>query len=217
MSLAALATVNTIDRAQITEFWTWFARVAQPLSERMEGEALEGGQFDDDELLAELDRRIHDVWGFGWELGPGISEPCALVISPGGDADLLEATSAIVAAAPPIAGWEFHPARPPKEWQLIFELQRDDGEVATIDASTWRCVVLPTSAGQVQLLIEAPLLEELSTPDRCRAVEIALDGVLGEQRHLQWVEHVTLTTELEGELAADALPLATLRERSPAG
>lgn len=217
MSLAALAAGSTIDGAQIAEFWTWFARVANALSERMEGDTLDGDHFDGDELLGELDRRVHEVWGFGWELGPGISEPCALVISPGGDVDLLAATSAIVAAAPTIDGWEFHPARPPKVWQLVFELQRDDDEVATIDASTWRCVVLPVSAAQVHLLIEAPLLEDLSTQDRCRAVEIALDGVLGEQRHLQWVEHVTLTTELEGELEVSALPLAALRDRSPAG
>src|SRR5215813_1484474 len=95
---------------RITQFWDWFATAAGRFSE----------DFHDEALIRELDARVAALGPFAWELGPGLKEKNALVISPGGDRKSLRETRRIVSLAPEIPGWEIHPAKPPKQWEAVF-------------------------------------------------------------------------------------------------
>ena len=63
-----------IDTIKIAEFWTWFSENCDDF----------GVEFDNAELINELDKRIGRLGGFSWEIGLGKVKENALVISPGG-------------------------------------------------------------------------------------------------------------------------------------
>ena len=90
----------------IQGFWEWFSQNASKF----------GDTFDNHPLLRQLDAHVGSLGDFGWEVGPGQQESNAFVLSPGGDRDLLAETTAIIAAAPKLKGWEdniqhVHPTR----------------------------------------------------------------------------------------------------------
>lgn len=70
------------------------------------------------EVLDELDAHVEALGELSWELGPGLAEPNALVITPDGNPELLPVARRTISFAPCLSGWEFYPARPPKQWTL---------------------------------------------------------------------------------------------------
>lgn len=187
---------------QVKEFWDWFAASADGFGER----------FDNQPLIRELDERVTALGGFAWELGPGLKEKNALVISPAGDRRRLTQTRNIIAQAPTIAGWEFHPAKPPKQWGLVFEMEAVDGATIQIDARDWRYVLLRHADGGFEVLVEAPNLADLSDEDRISAAEIVLDGVLGEQRRLEMPAEVGVIDKFDGETEHAAKPIKMIAD-----
>lgn len=161
----------------IDTFWTWFASVAPDLADRL----------DDRALLAELDRRVHELGPVSWELGPGRAQPCQLVITPDGDREQLALTRAIVAAAPAAPGWELHSARPPKDWQLRFRI-----EGIEFDASAWRYRLYAFEDGTFDIDIWAPAI---GARYRKLAAAIVLDAELGEARRLELIGGITVLDE----------------------
>jgi hypothetical protein len=100
--------------AQIAEFWNWFQSVANDLAQ---------AKFDDKSLLAELEMRVLEMGDVAWELGPGLLEKHALIISPDGAKEWLPVTEHIVDQAPSIPDWEFQSARPPRDWDMRFSIE----------------------------------------------------------------------------------------------
>lgn len=68
-----------MDAIKVREFWEWFSKNCRNF----------GADFDNAELIEELDNWIRQLGDYSWELGPGKLKEYALVISPNGDADLL--------------------------------------------------------------------------------------------------------------------------------
>jgi len=164
-----------IDTIKIAEFWAWFSDNCDDF----------GVDFDNTELLSELDKRIDRLGGFSWEIGPGIVKENALVISPGGDFDLLEESKRIVSGAKECAGWEFYYAKQPKQWELIFDFETSDNKVVEVDGSQWEYVLLRYEDGLFEIIIKAPDLSRFDESDRITAAEILLDGILGEEVRIQ--------------------------------
>jgi hypothetical protein len=176
----------------IDDFWRWFASVSAALV----------ADPDDPRLLAELDE--------GCEVGPGSARTAALVLSPAGDRALLALTRAIVAAAPALPDWELHPARPPRPWDLHFEVaDAVSGEEVAIDAGRWRYAVVE-QAGERRLLLEAAELASWPVDEQRAAAEIVLDTLLGEARRLEAAASIGVAARLPPEVAAAARPLATI-------
>jgi hypothetical protein len=187
------------------EFWAWFAPIADDLAE----------SFDAPTILEELDRRIMDLGNYAWEIGPGLREENALVISPGGDRNLLTATREIVAQAPAIEGWEFHPAKPPKRWNLVFDMDTGNESQMRIDASKWRCALRRDEEGDLEVVIEAPNLADLDEEHRRWAGEIVLDGILGEETRLETIDRVEVV--VDERLSSQAIPIDQILDALCAG
>lgn len=182
---------------RITQFWEWFVTAADRFGEN----------FDNKLLVRELDARVKALGDFAWELGPGLKEKNALVISTGGDCKRLRETRRIVGLAPKISGWEIHPAKPPKQWQPIFKM----GDV-NVDACAWRFVRLQYPDGSIEILVEAPSLADLSDDQKTRAVEIVLEGFLGEQRRLEMPMDIGVVSKLDQSFDGEAKPIAMVRD-----
>src|SRR6185437_13020487 len=123
------------ESAQILEFWTWFSKIASSLSADIQNPS----------LLEELDSRLaHLNSKLSWEIGPGSSEPWQLIISPNLDTGLRQTAMDIISHAPVLEGWEFYPARRPKEWDYKFCIERTgrEAELIELDAAGWGFVLL---------------------------------------------------------------------------
>jgi hypothetical protein len=179
----------------IRELWAWFADRAQFLARNMMNEAMH----------AELDARVSALGPLVWEIGPGLVKPNAFVVSPDGDADLLALTTQIIEAAPPLADWEWHAARPPKQrWNLTFDL-RADGTSRSVDASRWRYVLYDFGDEVFELTVYALFTEDLADKLREAAVEIVLQGVLGERRRMSNIGRYDVKVTLDPEQEAVAI------------
>lgn len=163
---------------RVAAFWEWFCSAAPHF----------GTQFQNEELLGELDHRVVALGDFAWEVGPGLTQPNAFVLSPGGDRKLLALTAAIVAEAPAIDGWEVHSAKPPKQWDLRFEIEDERGNRQLLDASTWQYAM----HGEREVEVYGYDLIRLSPAYAKWAAEIALDGILGERERLLRFDEISV-------------------------
>jgi hypothetical protein len=171
-------------KEDITNFWNWFSENCQ----------LFGNHFDNIELINELDKQIVDL-GKGqlsWEIGPGVNEDNALVISPNGNSDLLEYTKEIVANAKQCANWEYHFAKPPKQWDLVFSFQTEAGKTIQVDALEWKCILLQYEDGMYGTIICCSNLKKLNQSDRQMVGEILLDGILGEEKRIRLIDDIEM-------------------------
>lgn len=179
--------IKIISPNRIRKFWEWFSTNYKSF----------GDNFENEELLEELDRRIGDLGGFAWELGPGIQAANMLVISPGGQISLLSQTKEVVFFAPDIEDWEFHYAKPLKQWDdFVFEIYKENGELVEIDASFWRYVLLRYNDGMFGIIIKADLIG-FTRQEQITAAEILLDGVLGEEKRILAIAEIEIVPEFE--------------------
>jgi len=194
-----------IESARIRDFWTWFAGACGTFGERFENAA----------AIQELGARIAGLGAFSWELGPGRKDPYAtlLVISPGGDRGLLPPAREIVAQAPPLPGWEFSPARPPKEWDLRASLEYDGVGTIFLDARGWRYALLKSPGGMFEIEICAPELAYYDEAVKQVAAGIILDGELGEDARLDHIAVIKVVDEFDERQAESANLLGTLKDQ----
>lgn len=175
----------------IAEFWQWFRSICGRF----------GDKFQNRELIDELDSRVARLGRFSWELGPGVkdSHNNALVLTPCGDPELLAETRTVIEAAPDCPGWEFYPAKPPKEWDRKFVIQADDGSRVSIDASGARYVLLEYPDGIFDVLLADRGVAALPEDLRQTAAEVLLDGELGEERRMVSIHTVDVVDEFDAE------------------
>src|ERR1700743_1410523 len=141
-----MAMDGKVDTRKIAEFWNWFSKNCDNF----------GTEFNNTELLSELDRWITRLGNFSWEVGPGKIKEYALVISPGGDLKLLKKSKRIVGEAKGCDAWEFYYAKQPKKWKLVFDFETRDHVVIEIDGSQWEYVLLRYEDGMFEIIIKAP-------------------------------------------------------------
>jgi hypothetical protein len=156
-----------------------------------------GENFDNEKALAELDKRIMGLGDFAWEIGPGTKNNNQLVISPGGNLDLLPITKQIVSNAINIPGWVFFYARPPKEWKLIFHFQKGDGDVIEINAAKWKYVLLKYEDDSFEIILRTYHLTNLSEEDKLIASEILIDGILGEEARILHITYIDVVEKVD--------------------
>jgi hypothetical protein len=178
-----------ISKLDINMFWDWFAKHYIDL----------GTNFDNEKVLKELDDQLMSLGDFAWEIGPGTKIANQLVISPGGDVTLLPITKEIVSYAKNIPGWEFHYAKPPKEWDFIFDFENHNGEVINIDASNWQYVLLRYEDGGFEIIIQTHDLVGLNEEDKLTASEILLDGALGEEIRMLHICYIDVVERFDNQ------------------
>ena len=96
---------------------------------------------------------------------------------------MLQETKLIIGSAKDCDRWEYYYAVPPKEkgWNLIFSFETNDGKIAKIDASEWEYTLLEYDDGMFEIVIKTTDFKQLNESDKQTAVEILLDGILGEE------------------------------------
>lgn len=187
---------------EILDFWAWFASVADKL----------GDDFMDNPLQEALDARLGCLGEVGWELGPGSTAECALAISPDGDPDVLPLTLRIVALAPALSRWEFHPARPARAENLEFSIETSPGGELSIDARSWRYVLFEFPHGTFDIVVEQENLADVSDDDRYTAAVVLLDALLGEGTRLLRIRDVEPLPALNPAQGKKANPISLLPE-----
>ncbi len=194
-----------IESARIRDFWSWFAGACTTFGERFENAA----------AVEELARRIAGLGKFSWEMGPGLKNPSnlLLVISPGGNRDLLPRTREIIALAPACPGWEFAPARPPKQWDLRASLEYEGVGALFLDARPWRYALQKNPQGKLRIVICAPDLADYDEPVKQVAAGIILDGELGEDARLDHIARIDVVAEFDEILAGSASPISVLKDQ----
>ena len=160
-------------RSRIEAFWAWF-----------EGKRIDlASPQPSDQTIAELDRRLADLGVRNWELGPGTVEANSLIISPGGEADRLGLVTEIVDSAPLVKGWEWHHAKPPKNWKLRFEMDIS-GRQVTIDGHDWEFLLYRFKDRTYDIVFHPLVQQGLSKDDLLTAAFTLLDGELGEEARI---------------------------------
>jgi len=174
---------------EIKNFWEWFLAHCNDFGEK----------FENEKLINELDERILNLGDFVWEIGPGVEHSHMLVISPGGDPELLKKTKEIISYSISCEGWEFYYSKPPKEWNLLFIFQKDNGEEIEIDGGHWKYTLLKFDDGMFKVIFKASGLSTLSTDERLTAAEIILDGILGEEFRILRIGEIGVVDEFEDQ------------------
>src|SRR5436853_5192066 len=104
--------INQDIQLAIDKLWKWFPSASGRLAEAER----------DPEAISKLDsliERIHPE--ITWEIGPGLTTDWQFTVSPDLNRDLLSLTKTVVSRGPVVPGWEFYPARQPKQWKYQFE------------------------------------------------------------------------------------------------
>lgn len=190
------------DDKDVLEFWAWFASIADEL----------GDDFTNQALQDALDARLGRFGEIAWELGPGSTAENALAVSPDGDPDLLPLTQRIVAMAPTLPGWEFHPARPARAESLEFSIGTSSGDEIAVDAQSWRYVLFKFPDKTFDIVLEQQNLTDVSDDDRYTAAVVLLDALLGEGKRLLRIREVEPVAALNPEQGKKANPITVLPE-----
>ncbi|MCB0570956.1 MAG: hypothetical protein KDC66_14370 [Phaeodactylibacter sp.] len=192
--------------SRIESFWRWFAETEEAIRDYFADETF----VDKAALVEAIDNRVLDFGLFSWTIGPGSGRPFNLTISPNGSRERLLVSKQIVAAAPPLPGWEFHYAKPPQEQGLVFSLYDDFMMECEVDASGWRFVVEKRPEGRAVVILETQDTGRLGPDTLFMAAQQAVTNLLGEEMVINHVQHVEVVEELEPAQKAISAPLEQL-------
>lgn len=190
----------------ISAFWLWFEDNLGRLRAVLQNPAHPDREY----VVNSLDQHILAIGMFTWDIEEGQSRPWSLVISPNSDPELLEISGDIVARAPELSDWEFHPARPRKAQPLKFQVYDEAMDLQWVDASNWRYVLIPAGDEQFSLVVETNGNTHLSEETLQKAAQHLVTCLVGEEitiLHLPRMRVVRLLTE---ELRDSGRPLLGL-------
>jgi len=162
---------------QIQRFWSWFESHLTDIANACE-------QSDAACLNHAITPQVRRLGSsINWEFGPYHHPDQTFVLSPT-IRENLPITRAAAAAAPVIDGWHFLPARPRKPLrQLVFEAHG-----ITVSAENWQYLLTAYNGGEF-VDVEIRLDEPISHAPLF--AELVVEALVGEQRRLERIGHVT--------------------------
>lgn len=200
---------NDAKTEQIESFWEWFVEYEDTIKEFFDEESL----VDKNALIEEINNQVLDFGMFSWEIGPGSSRNYYLTISPNGKSDQLELSRRIMAAAPDLPDWEFHHAKPAKDWNLQFTIYDDFMREQLIDASEWQFALVPKPSRQVDIFLQADNIDFLDAETRATAGDLVVTNLLGEERKINYVRRIEILSAHEEPQQAADQPIGRLKEQ----
>jgi len=168
---------------KVRNFWHWFEVNRKEINPNIITE----------EMIDILDLKILELGDFAWEIREGKAKDNMLIISPGGDVELLKITEKIINSAMNISDWEFKSFKPPKNWNFRFKLE----ETVEIDASNWEYILIKFTDGTFDILIKAENLKSLKETDRNLAVDIVLESTIGEKNYIEKIINYELVDSFD--------------------
>ncbi|WP_296151671.1 hypothetical protein [uncultured Flavobacterium sp.] len=173
---------------KIKKFWEWFSK----------NESMIAPDKITNALVDKLNDMILSMGDYDWEIREGKNKENMLIISPGGDPDLLESTQEIIKLSPNLKKWEFEYYKPAKAWDYRFSID-DGGLTRMIDASDWEYVLLKFPGSNYDIIIKADSLKVLPEKYHFSSLNIILESILGEKKRLELIENIDLVTEFPEE------------------
>ena len=189
-------TSPTPSHSSIDEFWRTFRRIEGALRR----------DLDDPKQLAALDRAVQAIGPIAWEVGPGVTKPFGVSLSPGGDVRLLPITRAVVARAPDSEHWEIHAALPPKAWDGTLTTDDSSEHRVEVSTATWRYILFDYSDGRYDLDLVAPDLADVPREKQTSVAEIAVVSWAGEEAVLEHLGEIRLVETFPDGREGVALP-----------
>lgn len=187
-----------------SDFWTGFLSL-RPRLER----ALDHDQFEDS-LVEEVEELIQRVGDLGWEIGP-YKEGYFLALSAADDDQLRTCIEELLRSSPKLTAWTFFAEKQPREWVPRFAIRDQLGLEHWVDASAALFSIIRGSDGDT-LLLKRVKMETIPEGLKREALEILLDGLVGEHIRRQLVA-VRLVPDAEfGEYAPIALLQSSFRQ-----
>ncbi len=175
-------------KTKIKQFWSWFVQNQEVLKpDRI-----------NNKLIEVLNQKILSLGDLNWEIGAGTKKENMLIISPGGDIDLLPLTKAVVSSSPMLADWEFYDHKPAKDWEYQFYIE-EKGVKKMIDVSDWEYVLLKFPDNTYDLLIKCNNLRAYVKDQQYDLVDIALESILGEELSLKLIKNVDIIKDFSRE------------------
>ncbi len=185
--------------AKIEAFWQWFEH-HEPLFSAVE---------DPEKVVELLNDQVLSFGLFAWELSQGIDAPHAFTISPNGDRERLALSTAIVAAAPTLPGWEFYAAKPavtdPYQWEVYNSFM----QLQTIDASDWIYVAMKGLEG-FRLIICTGMLHGFEVEDLAAIGTQLINRILGEATCIMHFSAIEVVMSFEMEHESISSPITDL-------
>ena len=167
----------------IASFWNWFSEHCGELA---------SGDIPQT-LIAQLEERLFAIHRLDWEIGPGQKSLNSFALSPRGDRQTLQLTRSIVAQAPKLPGWEYCPAKPRREWDLVFSLNVN-GEEVEIDGKRWEFVAFKFDDGTFDLIFKPDNTHGLTDDYLNWAATIIADGEIGEEKRMDLIGNIEVVT-----------------------
>ena len=168
-------------------FWEWFRTISKKLEIN----------FDQEDLIEEIDKQVRLLGDFSWELGLGIHTSYSFVISPNCNRKLLNDTKEIIRYSPSLTSWEFYYAKPPKIWNLIFSFTDNNGKDIKINAQDWEYVLLKFPDNSFDVIIKTSNNHNLDRNNLNIAAEILLIGILGEEVYIEHIVTIDIVNNFE--------------------
>lgn len=166
---------------KITEFWNWFANNESELTSDVLS----------NQRIEELNNKILDMGDFNWEVREGSQKRNMLIISPGGDLDLLPYTEKIIKLAPELPFWEFYHYKPRKEWDYKLALHTDNqGVKKMLSVEDWQYVLYKFSDKTFDIIFKADNLRGMSEDEKYIISDIVLESILGEEKSLKYIKQI---------------------------
>ena len=183
-------------------FWEWFVAEEETIL----------GLFSDDadlSLTRVISRRVSILFkGLGWEIGPGKVKENQFVISPNRDRDRLQVTRRIIQMAPSLPTWEFHPAKPKKDWDYEMEVKIKE-RVVLMNFRNWNYSLIGFSNNsffdidffpeQFQKNIDKTTYKKLAV--------LLAESEIGEELLIERIDRINVYSQVPDEIEGKLTPV----------
>lgn len=170
---------------RINEFWTWFIKHKTYLTP----------ENISDNLISKLDDKILSLGDFSWEIHKGDTEENMLIISPGGDVDLIPETNKVIRLAPKIENWEFRYYKPSKNWDFQLTLYEEDNVKKILDVKDWEYVLYKFRDGTFDIIFKTRNLSSVTKDEQLLIADIVLESIIGEKNSLRLIKKIEFVDE----------------------
>jgi hypothetical protein len=113
----------------------------------------------------------------------------------------------MTAVAPQLDSWEFHPAKPSRDWSLVFTVVVE-GEEIEVDANTWEFVVYKFKDDTCDLVFKPDKIPSRLNDSLDLAGIIIANGELGEEKRIDLIERIEVVEAWDERAARAARRLA---------
>ncbi|CAM1352208.1 hypothetical protein [Tenacibaculum ascidiaceicola] len=187
---------------KINNFWNWFSTNEENLSpEKITNE-----------LISELDNKILSLGDFSWEIREGKNKSNLLVISPGGDVDLLKNSLEIIKESPDSSNWEFLHYKPAKDWDFKLSLYNNKGDEEIIDVKDWEYVLLRFEDSTYDIIFKTNSSKTAKRDDINLIGDIVLESILGEELSLNLIKNIDFVNEFDKKYIEQKTSITNLRK-----